>query len=120
MSGNPFYNKFADAENSFVYDNSQGTEQDKRQNIGFDTKQVQLFMVGCRPQLGEYWDTAPACADAAHTRGDCPPIQLVGKVIEDGDMGDIGLGNLNFKTLQQSKADTTIDLTNTTSVSLTS
>lgn len=116
ISGNPLFNKFSDAENSFVYDNSQGTDQDKRQNLGFDTKQVQLFMVGCRPQLGEYWDTAPSCSDAPLTKGDCPPIQLVSKVLEDGDMGDIGLGNLNFKTLQESKSDTTVDLTNGTAL----
>lgn len=113
LSGHPLYNKFTDAENSFVYDNSHGTDQDKRQNIAFDTKQMQLFMVGCKPQMGEYWDKAPACADPAPKPGDCPPIQLVSKIIEDGDMAPVGNGNMNFQALQENKSDSTLDLVNT-------
>lgn len=116
LSGHPLFNKLADAENSFVYNNSQGTDQDARQNIAFDNKQMQLFMVGCRPQLGEYWDTATPCADQNFQKGDCPPIQLVSKVIEDGDMAAVGLGNLNFKALQESRSDATLDLVDTFSI----
>ncbi|AHJ81389.1 putative late L1 protein [Eptesicus serotinus papillomavirus 1] len=116
LSGNPFFNKFTDAENSFVYDNSQGTDQDKRQNMAFDVKQIQLFMVGCKPQTGEYWDKAPSCDSAPLQAGDCPPIQLVNKIIEDGDMAAVGMGNLNFSALQESKADAPLDLVNTFSI----
>lgn len=116
LSGNPQFNKLSDAENSFIYDNSQGQAQDKRQNVAFDPKQVQMFMVGCKPQTGEYWDVAPRCAETKYTKGDCPPIQLLTKTIEDGDMASIGMGNLNFKALQETRSDTTIDLVNTTSV----
>ncbi|AHJ81401.1 putative late L1 protein [Eptesicus serotinus papillomavirus 3] len=117
LSGHPLYNKFSDAENSFVYDNSHATQgQDKRQNIAFDVKQIQLFMVGCTPQTGEYWDKAPSCAETPLNAGDCPPIQLVNKVIEDGDMAAVGMGNMNFKALQESKSDVPLDLVNTFSL----
>lgn len=115
LAGHPLFNRFNDAENPFVYDNTAGTQgQDKRQDVAFDTKQIQLFMVGCRPQMGEYWDAAKPCNQL--TPGDCPPLELVKKTIEDGDMAAVGLGNINFKTLQQSKSDATLDLVDTFSI----
>ncbi|UBK24598.1 L1 [Eptesicus regulus papillomavirus] len=117
LSGHAYFNKLADAENAFNYENSQGTaNQNERENVAFDVKQVQLFMVGCKPQTGEYWDKAPTCAEQVVNKGDCPPIELETKVIEDGDMVDIGFGNLNFKTLQENKADAPLDILNNTVV----
>lgn len=116
VTGNPLFNKLADAENSFVYNNSQATDEDQRQNVAFDAKQIQMFMVGCKPQVGEYWDAAKPCASQDFKKGDCPPIALVKKVIEDGNMAAIGLGNLNFKALQYSKSDATLDVSDTFSI----
>uniref|UniRef100_A0AAU6S5C2 Major capsid protein L1 n=1 Tax=Pipistrellus kuhlii papillomavirus TaxID=3140005 RepID=A0AAU6S5C2_9PAPI len=119
LSGHAYFNKLADAENAFNYENSMGTaQQNERENVAFDVKQVQMFMVGCKPQSGEYWDKAPVCADQdpAPAPGDCPPIELETKFIEDGDMVEIGFGNLNFKALQQNRADAPLDTLNNTAV----
>lgn len=116
VTGHPYFNRLTDAENAFQYDNSQGRDQNMRDNIAFDVKQVQMFMVGCTPQTGEYWDRAQACTDPAPTKGDCPPLGLVNKTIQDGDMAEIGFGNLNFKSLQENRADAPLDLVNNIAV----
>lgn len=114
LSGHPYFNRLTDAENAFAYDNSHGTSHNERDNIAFDVKQIQLMMLGCRPQTGEFWDKVATCAnqDPAPATGDCPPIGLVNKVIEDGDMTEIGFGNLNFPALQENKADVPLDTLN--------
>lgn len=119
LSGHPLFNRFSDAENPFVYDNTHANSgQDKRENVAFDVKQVQLIMVGCKPQTGEYWDAAKPCDDQNPTfkTGDCPPIEMKHRIIQDGDMADIGFGAMNFKALQQNKSDVPLDLVDSISI----
>ena len=71
-----------------------------------------MFIIGCTPCLGEYWDTAPVCKDAGSQLGLCPPLELKNSVIEDGDMFDIGFGNINNKTLSFNRSDVSLDLVN--------
>lgn len=108
-SGHPLFNKVKDTENTNSYQNS---STDDRQNISFDPKQVQMFIIGCTPCLGEYWDRALPCDEAGNQQGKCPPIELKNSVIEDGDMIDIGFGNINNKTLSVNKSDVSLDLVN--------
>lgn len=106
-TGHPLYNKFVDTENPSVY--TVQTDDD-RQNVSFDPKQSQMFIVGCEPALGQHWDKAEACANPAPKKGDCYPIQLVNSVIQDGDMGDIGFGAFNFNSLQEDHASAPLDV----------
>lgn len=108
-TGHPLFNKVKDTENTNSYQNS---STDDRQNISFDPKQVQMFVIGCTPCLGEYWDRALPCDDAGDQQGKCPPIELKNSFIEDGDMIDIGFGNINNKTLSVNKSDVSLDLVN--------
>lgn len=105
-SGHPLFNKVNDTENGNTYRTS---SKDDRQNISFDPKQLQMFIIGCTPCIGEHWDKAPACV-ADDQPGRCPPIELVNSYIQDGDMADIGYGNINFKTLQQNRSDVSLDI----------
>ena len=105
-SGHPLFNKVNDTENGNTY---KGTTKDDRQNISFDPKQLQMFIIGCTPCIGEHWDKAPACVNDIQ-QGSCPPIELVNTYIQDGDMADIGYGNLNFKALQQNRSDVSLDI----------
>lgn len=110
-TGHPLFNKFKDTENPNQY-NQPAT--DDRQNVSMDPKQTQMFIVGCTPCTGEHWDRAVACAGELTKRDDCPPIELVNTVIEDGNMCDIGFGAMNFKALQESKAGVPLDIVSTT------
>lgn len=111
-SGHPLFNKVRDTENSSNY---QPTTVDDRQNTSFDPKQVQMFVIGCIPCLGEHWDKAAVCeSEANNQRGKCPPIELKNTVIEDGDMFDIGFGNINNKILSVNKSDVSLDIVNET------
>ena len=105
--GHPLFNKVKDTENSNSY---QTGSTDDRQNTSFDPKQVQMFIIGCTPCLGEYWDKAEPCENAGDQQGKCPPIELKNSVIQDGDMMDIGFGNINFKTLSLNRSDVSLDL----------
>lgn len=73
-----------------------------------------MFIVGCKPATGEYWDVAKKCQEGK--QGDCPAIQLVNSTIQDGDMGDIGFGAANFKELQQDRSSVSLDLVDTYSI----
>ena len=111
-SGHPLFNKVKDTENNSGY---QGGSTDDRQNTSFDPKQVQMFIVGCVPCLGEHWDRAPVCASEENNQaGKCPPLELKNTVIEDGDMFDIGFGNINNKVLSVTKSDVSLDIVNET------
>nr|AYA94801.2 MAG: L1 protein [Human papillomavirus] len=110
--GHPLFNKIRDTENPNQYPAAEVAEQ--RMDVSMDPKQIQMFILGCVPATGEYWDTAPKCTPGQ--RGDCPAIQLVNDTIQDGDMGDIGFGALNFKALQQDRSGVTLDLVNTYSI----
>lgn len=110
-SGHPLFNKVKDTENPNNY-NTGG--QDDRVNTSFDPKQVQMFILGCVPCLGEHWDKALPCAEDVPDAGSCPPLELKNTIIEDGDMVDIGFGNLNFKALSVTKSDVSLDIVNET------
>ena len=107
-SGHPLFNKVLDTENPNSYPPKQTDEQ--RLDVSMDPKQVQMLIVGCEPAIGEHWDIAKPCSDEQPENGDCPPIQLLNTVIEDGDMCDIGFGAANFKTLQQDKSSVPLDI----------
>ncbi|QYI89534.1 L1 major capsid protein [Bos taurus papillomavirus 34] len=107
VTGHPAFNKFKDAENANRYDQP---GNDDRMNMCMDPKQVQLFIVGCTPCEGEYWDVAKSCPEKEP--GECPAIELVNERIQDGEMCDTGLGNINFATLQQSKSGAPLDIVN--------
>nr|P27557.2 RecName: Full=Major capsid protein L1 [Human papillomavirus type 41] len=115
VTGNPFFNKFDDAENPYNGINKNNiTDQgsDSRLSIAFDPKQTQLLIVGAKPAKGEYWDVAATCENPPLTKADdkCPALELKSSYIEDADMSDIGLGNLNFSTLQRNKSDAPLDI----------
>lgn len=111
-SGHPLFNKVKDTENNSGY---QKGSTDDRQNTSFDPKQVQMFVVGCAPCLGEHWDKAPVCESEKNSQaGKCPPLELKNTVIEDGDMVDIGFGNINNKVLSVTKSDVSLDIVNET------
>lgn len=103
--GHPLFNKFNDTENPSVYAQAGA---DERQNVSFDPKQNQMFILGCAPAIGQHWDKAKPCAE--QEKGSCPPLQLVNSIIEDGDMSDIGLGNYNFKDLQEDHSGAPLDI----------
>nr|UXR08082.1 MAG: L1 protein [Varecia variegata papillomavirus 2] len=110
-TGHPLFNKLADTENPNKYFQS---STDDRQNVSLDPKQTQLFVVGCAPCMGEHWDTAKPCSDKPLNKGDCPPIQLVNSVIQDGDMCDIGFGAMNFRALQEDHSGAPLDIVHDT------
>lgn len=110
-TGHPYFNKVKDTENSNAYITF---SKDDRQNTSFDPKQIQMFIVGCTPCIGEHWDKAVPCAENDQQTGLCPPIELKNTYIEDGDMADIGFGNMNFKALQDSRSDVSLDIVNET------
>lgn len=111
-TGHPLFNKVGDTENPNAYPPKQ--EAENRQNVSVDPKQVQMFVIGCEPAIGEHWDIAKPCDDEPLNNGDCPPIQLLNTVIQDGDMCDIGFGAANFKTLQQDMSGAPLDIVNQT------
>lgn len=106
-TGHPLFNKVNDTENPNTYFQ---TTSDNRQNVSMDPKQTQLLIVGCEPCTGAHWDAAKACANPAPEKGDCPPLQLVNSIIEDGDMCDIGFGAMNFDKLQQDRSGVPLDI----------
>ncbi|AGC93441.1 L1 [Human papillomavirus 180] len=106
-TGHPLLNKLGDTENPTRYLTQ---SRDDRQNVSMDPKQTQLFIVGCKPSLGAHWDLAKPCVGEERQNGDCYPIELVHSVIEDGDMGDIGFGAVNFKTFQQDHSGVPLDI----------
>lgn len=107
-TGHPLFNKLGDTENPNKY---QSGSKDNRQNTSMDPKQTQMFIVGCVPCTGEHWDVAKPCG--VLNAGDCPPIQLVNSTIQDGDMCDIGFGNMNFRALQQDRSSAPLDIVST-------
>ncbi|AKE50901.1 L1 [Trichechus manatus latirostris papillomavirus 3] len=107
LSGNPLLNRFTDTENPSKY--SEQKSSDNRQNVSFDAKQTQLIMLGCKPAIGEHWKRAKqACPEVPE--GGCPPLELQNSHIEDGDMGDIGFGAMDFGDLQASKSEVPLDI----------
>lgn len=113
LSGHPLYNKLADVENPFQSTLEPQGAADKRFNMAFDPKQTQLLMVGCKPALGEHWIVSKPCKGTTIAADECPPIEIATTVIQDGDMADIGLGHMDFATMQESKSDAPLDIANT-------
>ncbi|UJQ88238.1 L1 protein [Eumops bonariensis papillomavirus type 2] len=107
VTGSPFFNKLSDVENppQGVYAET-STENDRR-NMAMDCKQTQLLIIGNSPPIGEYWTRAKPCGTLPN--GACPPIELANKVIEDGQMCDIGFGNIDAKALQPGKSELPLD-----------
>ena len=112
VSGHPLFNKFTDNENPNQYPPEVQADDDLRMDVAHDPKQSQMFILGCTPAIGEHWDKADFCPTHNTQKGDCYPIKLVNSFIEDGDMGDIGYGNINFKTLQEDKSNAPLDIVN--------
>ncbi|AAA79491.1 major capsid protein L1 [Human papillomavirus type 60] len=110
-SGHPLFNKYGDTENPAAYPLKQNNGDDNRMDVSMDPKQMQLFIVGCKPATGEHWDIAKPC-DPAPAKGSCPPIKLTQSIIQDGEMCDTGFGNANFITLQEDKSGVPLDITN--------
>ncbi|CAA44662.1 L1 [Pygmy chimpanzee papillomavirus type 1] len=108
ISGHPLLNKFDDVENSASYAVNPG--QDNRVNVAMDYKQTQLCLVGCAPPLGEHWGKGTQCSGVSVQDGDCPPLELVTSVIQDGDMVDTGFGAMDFAQLQSNKSDVPLDI----------
>ena len=111
-TGHPFFNKGTDTENMAIY--QQKTGKDNRMNISVDPKLTQLFIIGCLPAQGQHWDKAKFCPNHRDQNGECPPIELVTSVIQDGDMMDIGFGNMNNKVLLEDRAGVPLDIINET------
>uniref|UniRef100_A0AAU7E3V6 Major capsid protein L1 n=1 Tax=Mops bat papillomavirus TaxID=3141892 RepID=A0AAU7E3V6_9PAPI len=115
LVGHPYLNKFEDVENIPLVDaavrlNAQVNNQDFRRNTAFDGKQTQMFMVGNHPPVGTYWTLAKKCKEQPEDDDIAPPIELKDKIIEDGQMGDYGFGNLDTKTLAANKSDFPLDM----------
>lgn len=112
VTGHPLFNKVLDAENPTQYPPKLQPTDDLRMDVAHDPKQSQIFILGCTPAIGEHWDKADFCPTHVSQKGDCYPIKLVNSFIEDGDMGDIGYGNINFKVLQEDKSNAPLDIIN--------
>lgn len=113
ITGHPLFSKAADAENPFTYA-QRANDNDKRYNLAFDPKQTQMIMLGCTPATAEHWTKAEPCTGETPADGDCPAIKLEHTTIEDGDMADIGLGNMDFGALQDNLAEAPLELTGET------
>lgn len=110
ITGHPLFSKQADVENPFTY-KAKDQDDDKRYNLAFDPKQTQMILLGCKPATGEHWTVADTCSGVTLEDGECHPIKLEHSIIEDGDMIDIGLGNLDFGRLQDNKSEAPLDIT---------
>lgn len=111
-TGNPLFNRLNDTENPGRYPTAQS--DDNRQSVSIDPKQTQLFMIGCAPPIGAHWDIAKFCDDHAGQPGECPPVQLINSIIQDGDMCDIGFGACNFRAFQQDRSGVPLDIVDST------
>lgn len=107
VSGHPFFNKLNDTENPNKY---VAQTDDDRQNVSFDPKQSQVFIVGQKPATGMHWTKGTPCEADKDKKELCPPLELVNTQIEDGNMADIGLGALDFRELQKDKSSAPLDI----------
>lgn len=106
-TGNPLFNKFIDSENPSAYPPPTENDKDYRVDMSIDPKQVQLFIVGCKPPTALHWDVV-GCT--GKDKGSCPPLQMVHSTIQDGQMCDIGYGAMNFATLQQDRSSVPLEI----------
>lgn len=112
--GHPFFNSYMDAES--LTKKTADQKDDDRKLAGMDPKQCQFLLVGAKPAIGEYWDFADECPKQQHLPGECKPIELRNKPIEDGDMMEIGFGAANFKNFNANKSDLPLDICQSTCV----
>ncbi|ACO58661.1 putative major capsid protein L1 [Ovis aries papillomavirus 3] len=111
VTGHLLMNKLDDTENlGRQGSDPAGRDKDSRVNMGLEPKQMQVLIVGCRPPWGEHWGVAKKCASDNADPDKCPAIELKSTIIEDGNMMDTGFGNLDFRSLQENKADAPIDI----------
>lgn len=113
ITGNPTFDRYSDVENPNKNLAGHGSEADNRVNLAIDPKQTQMFLIGCKPALGEHWVKSRWCTGVAHESQQCPPIELLNTPIEDGDMVDIGFGAMDFKNLQQYRSGVPLDIADT-------
>ncbi|ADW41706.1 L1 [Colobus guereza papillomavirus 1] len=111
-SGHPLSIDLEDTKNSTLFDGAPGN--DSRDNVSMDYKQTQLFIIGCKPPLGEHWAKGTPCNSSTVNAGDCPPLELASTTIQDGDMVDTGFGAMDFAALQSNKSDVPLDILNAT------
>ncbi|QYI89522.1 L1 major capsid protein [Bos taurus papillomavirus 32] len=114
VTGNRFMNAWTDAEN--IRSKRSPATTDDRKQLAMDVKQNQVLIVGCTPAWGEYWGKAKACSSPAPKKGDCPPIELKNKLIEDGDMMEIGFGACDWKDFNANLSEVPLDLVNSVSL----
>lgn len=110
-TGHPLFNRFVDTENPGAYPPAIDGTKDNRVDMSMDPKQVQLFIVGCKPPIGLHWDVVD-CSNKA--KGSCPPLKLVHSVIQDGQMCDIGYGACNFRDMQDDRSSVPLEITTET------
>lgn len=115
VTGHSAFNFMADGENLNKKTSGGPATDDDRKQVGMDVKQVQMLLLGCQPATGEYWGIKK-CAEKEVKKGDCPPIQLLNKPIEDGDMIEMGFGNCDFKEFNPTKSEIPLDLVDEKSV----
>lgn len=106
ISGNPKFNRKGDIENQIKTTQS-GDTNDHRVPFGFDPKQTQMIIVGCKPAIGQHWEKKATVGSAA---SDCPVLELKTSEIEDGDLIDFGFGNLKQDGLIGNKSDIPIEM----------
>nr|QZE11850.1 MAG: late protein 1 [Ailuropoda melanoleuca papillomavirus 5] len=112
VTGSSLYDKNNDVENpNRWYPNE--PEKDARVNLAFDPKQTQMFILGCKPAVGEHWIQSRKCEKQAYDQGQCPAIELKNSTIEDGDMVDIGFGAMDFNILQKNRSGVPLDINDT-------
>ncbi|QCT25597.1 L2 [Tick-associated papillomavirus lsx] len=111
-TGHPLFNKLGDTENAVNRYLKENKTKDDRQSTSFDPKSTQIFVVGSTPCIGSHWGAAKPCSEAHNPEvdGHCPPIQLYNTPIQDGDFGDIGLGNIDFKELQEDRSSAPLEI----------
>ncbi|ACD39818.1 L1 capsid protein [Caretta caretta papillomavirus 1] len=114
-SGNTMFNGLQDfAETHHPSMEKPDPPEDRRVNAAFDAKQSQALIVGCIPPVGQHWDAAKRCVED-NNKDMCPPLELQHTVIEDGDMIDMGMGTLNFKSLSLNWSTLPLELINSVS-----
>ncbi|QYW06007.1 L1 protein [Papillomaviridae sp. Haddock_c45] len=103
LTGNSMFAKFADIENPVVdwtkREKQKGAKggvdnKDGRVMVGFDGKQTQFIAIGAKPLKGFSWT-----GTESGVKGGCPILTRVVEDIKDGDLGDIGFGNIDPATL---------------------
>ncbi|QXI66645.1 L1 [Anas platyrhynchos papillomavirus 2] len=92
-----------------------GVNKDHRVGFAFDSKQSQMLIVGCVPPIAQHWDRAARCEFGDLPDKTCPGIENVVTLLNDGDMCDMGFGNMNFKALDEDGQSLPIELRNQTS-----